>query len=333
MRFLVLEKGANGPMDDTLGSSGCARGVQDVHGMVSGKLRKGLRRCLICCFDELGVALRGWNVREVECIVRDYFEDHYVLELFQSLRDFNRLVMHIVDLPVIVRGVVAEEQNRVDLLQPVQDGVGPCVRRHGRPDRTQRRRGHAGHEGLGVVAYESGNAVPFPDAGLPHGIGAQPHMLAQLFPRHTLPGLLGRGNDGEGVFRRRARRVQEVLRKVKPRAGEPGRPREHGALIVDGLRSVSLGLLRIARGGCDDLGEGLGGLHAGEVPHLGPEGIDVVDTPLSQCFIVCEPLAILLLNESLELPGSRGLGSLGPPELLHLVVGRCITPSRIHGDG
>ena len=80
MRLLVLDEGANGPMDDTFGPSGRARGIQDVHGMVGGQLRKDLRRSLVRRFDELSIALRGRNIRELESMIWNRFKDNYALE-------------------------------------------------------------------------------------------------------------------------------------------------------------------------------------------------------------------------------------------------------------
>ena len=238
--------------------------------------------------------------------------------------------MDVVDLPVVVRGIITEEQDRCDLLQSVQDGGRPGIRRYRRPDGSQRRRGEHGHQGIRVMAYESRDAVAFADADLPHGIGAPARACAELPPRHALARGLGRRDDGEGVVGRIAGRVQEVLGKVEPCAGEPGRPREDAALVFDGLRSVSPSHAVHAVG--NDLGEGRGCPHAGELPHLGPKGIEVVDTPLPQRFVVCKLFMVFLLDESLELPGPCRFGRLGPPKLLRPSGGRDIAGRSVHDD-
>lgn len=253
--FEVLDEDAALGLDDGLGEAGRARGVEDPQGVLEGDLFEDGLRVGRGQGRPLQGAFGGFGAEQGDV--------HDGAQGGQFAAEFGDRVAAVVLLAAVAVAVDGEQDDRLDLLEAVEDAAGAEVRRAGRPDGPHGGRGEQGDDGLGNVREVAADAVSGAYAEGAQFGGQRADLAAQLRPgdRGRFVGLV---DVQEGRFVRAGRRrAQGVLGVVEGRSGEP---------LGAGHRAVA----EHARVGgreadVEPLGDGL------------PEGVQFVDGPAVQC--------------------------------------------------
>lgn len=211
--FEVLDEDAALGLDDGLGQSGGAGGVEHPQGVVEGHLLEHGFRVGGRQGSPFQGAFRGGGAEE-----RDV--DHRA-EGGQFPAQFGDGVAAVVFLSAVAVAVDGEEDDGFDLLEAVQDAAGAEVGRAGGPDAAHGGGGEEGDHGLGDVGEVAADAVAgaYAEGAQFGGEGAD--LATQLGPGDG-GRVVGLVDVQEGGFvRAGAGRAQGVFGVVQRGAGEP----------------------------------------------------------------------------------------------------------------
>lgn len=287
--FEVFEEDAALGLDDRLGQSGGARGVQDPQGVLEGDLL------------ELGFRVGGRQGRPVQGALggvraeqRDVYEG---AQGGQFAAEFGDRLPAVVLLAAVAVAVDGEQDDGFDLLEAVQDAAGAEVGGAGGPHGADGRGGEEGDGGLRDVGQVAADAV----AGA-HAEGTQFRGQGADLPSQFGPGDrardLGLVDGQEGRFvRAGGGRAQGVLGVVEPAAGEPLRA---------GHRAVA-----------EDPRGGRGEAHVEPLGDGRPEGLGLCHGPAVQGRVAALGGGLVALGRPGLEGRDPGLGDavlIGPPE-------------------
>lgn len=282
----VFQQDAALGLDDRLGESGRAGGVEHPQRVVEGDLFEnglGVRGCEGGPFEG---TFRGLGSQQ-----RDVDDGAQSGEFAAKLRDRVGAVVFLAAVAVAVDG---EKDDGFDLLEAVEDTAGAEVGGAGGPDAADGRGGEEGDNGLGDVGEVGADTVTRFDAEGTELGGERSDPAAEFGPRD---GDLGVGlvdvEQGGGVCAQGVvRSSQRVFGVVEGGTGEP-LGAGHGAVADDGL----------VRGGepyVEPVGDGL------------PERVELIDRPAVQGRIAAVGRCSVPLGRPvLEAGDGRGRDAVG----------------------
>ncbi len=203
-----------------------------------------------------------------------------------------------------------EQDDGVELGEPVDGAARADVGAAGRPDGAEAGAGQQGDDGVRGVRQVGDDAVALPDAETAQGAGQAADLPTELVPRDRRGGPVLRDGDEGGAV---AGAGEHARGEVEPGTGEPPGAR-HDPPVQHPL---------------------VGALDLEVVPHERPEVLEVLDRPAPQRLVVAldvDPVPVAQLPGEGGQPGGRDPLGGGPPQDVGLAHAPSLTGGR-RGDG
>lgn len=138
--------------------------------------------------------------------------------------------------PIIPHPIIHKQHLGLNLHQPLQHRMHPCIRAHARPHNTNTRRRQRRDNRISRVPEEPRDAVPWPQREVLEGENAAADALAEIGPAYGVRGGLVGFDDGGVGGGGVAGGVEEVFGEVEGGGGE-----EVGAGVHGGVGGEDLG--------------------------------------------------------------------------------------------